>query len=42
MKPRYADWRDLPYSRNYVEDTEYYPGPGLDHGGREGNHDRLG
>ena len=32
-----ADWRELPYRRIFVEDTEYYPGAGLDHGGREGD-----
>jgi DNA polymerase-1 len=36
-KTRYADWRELPYRRIFVEDSEYYPGPGLDHGGREGD-----
>jgi hypothetical protein len=36
-KTRYADWRELPYRRIFVEDTEYYPGAGLDHGGREGD-----
>lgn len=36
-KTRCGNWRELPYCRIFVEDTEYYPGPGLDHGGREGD-----
>jgi DNA polymerase-1 len=36
-KTHYIDWRELPYRRIFVEDTEYYPGAGLDHGGREGD-----
>jgi hypothetical protein len=34
---RFADWRALPYSEIWAVDTEYYPGPGLAHGGRDGD-----
>jgi hypothetical protein len=33
----FPDWRALPYSEIWVVDTEYYPGPGLAHGGRDGD-----
>ena len=32
-----SDWRDLPFRGIWVWDTEYYPGPGLANGGREGD-----
>ena len=32
-----SDWRDLPFDEIWVFDTEYYPGPGLANGGREGD-----
>jgi DNA polymerase-1 len=31
------DWRDLPFPEIWNVDAEYYPGPGLDHGGVEGD-----
>ena len=37
LKTRYPDWRQLPYRKIWVEDTEYYPGAGLANGGREGD-----
>lgn len=33
----YSSWRDLPFREVWVLDTEYYPGPGLAHGGRDGD-----
>lgn len=30
-------WRDLPYREIWAVDTEYYPGPGQAHGGRDGD-----
>jgi DNA polymerase-1 len=32
-----SSWRDLPFEELWVVDTEYYPGPGLANGGREGD-----
>ena len=32
-----SDWRDLPFPEIWVVDTEYYPGPGLANGGRDGD-----
>src|SRR6185436_13680193 len=37
MRTRYADWRDLPFREIWIVDTEYYPGPGLANGGRDGD-----
>jgi hypothetical protein len=31
------DWRDLPFRQIWVVDTEFYPGPGLANGGRDGD-----
>jgi DNA polymerase-1 len=31
------DWRELPFRQIWVVDTEFYPGPGLANGGREGD-----
>jgi hypothetical protein len=30
-------WQALPYSEIWIVDTEFYPGPGLAHGGRNGD-----
>jgi DNA polymerase family A len=32
-----SDWRSLPFREIWAVDTEYYPGPGLANGGREGD-----
>jgi DNA polymerase-1 len=32
-----SDWRDLPFREIWVVDTEFYPGAGLNNGGREGD-----
>jgi len=32
-----SDWRDLPFREIWCVDTEFYPGPGLSNGGREGD-----
>jgi DNA polymerase I len=32
-----SDWRDLPFREVWVVDFEFYPGPGLANGGREGD-----
>jgi DNA polymerase-1 len=32
-----SDWRELPFREIWVADSEFYPGPGLDNGGREGD-----
>ena len=32
-----SDWRDLPFGEIWVVDTEFYPGAGLNNGGREGD-----
>jgi len=32
-----SDWRDLPFGKIWVVDTEFYPGAGLNNGGREGD-----
>jgi DNA polymerase-1 len=32
-----SDWRNLPFREIWVVDTEYYPGAGLNNGGREGD-----
>ena len=37
MQTRFADWRELPYDEIWCVDTEYYPGPGLANGGRDGD-----
>src|SRR5215471_7162064 len=34
---RYCDWRRLPFQQVWALDTEYYPGPGYRHGGRDGD-----
>jgi DNA polymerase I len=34
---RLRDWRDLPFAQIWNVDTEFYPGPGLANGGREGD-----
>ena len=31
------DWRELPFGEVWVGDSEYYPGPGLANGGRDGD-----
>ena len=31
------DWRELPYEEIWVVDYEFYPGPGLANGGRDGD-----
>jgi hypothetical protein len=31
------DWTDLPFREIWVVDSEFYPGPGLANGGREGD-----
>jgi DNA polymerase I len=33
----YNRWQDLPFAEIWVADTEFYPGPGLANGGREGD-----
>ena len=37
MTTVYSDWRDLPYREIWVVDSEFYPGRGLAHGGRDGD-----
>src|SRR6476660_3997019 len=37
MATTYSHWRELPFSEIWVVDTEFYPGPGLANGGREGD-----
>ncbi len=37
MPTTFSDWRDLPFREIWVEDTEYYPGPGLANGGQDGD-----
>jgi DNA polymerase family A len=32
-----SSWRDLPFEELWAVDTEFYPGPGLANGGREGD-----
>ncbi len=32
-----SDWRNLPFREIWVVDTEFYPGAGLNNGGREGD-----
>jgi DNA polymerase I len=32
-----SDWRDLPFREIWVVDFEFYPGPGLANGGRDGD-----
>jgi hypothetical protein len=32
-----CSWRDLPFREIWVVDTEFYPGPGLANGGRDGD-----
>jgi DNA polymerase I len=32
-----SDWRDLPFGEILIVDTEFYPGAGLNNGGREGD-----
>jgi DNA polymerase-1 len=32
-----SDWRDLPFGEIWLVDTEFYPGAGLNNGGREGD-----
>jgi DNA polymerase I len=32
-----SDWRDLPFREIWAVDFEYYPGRGLNNGGREGD-----
>jgi DNA polymerase I len=34
---RMNDWRDLPFREIWALDTEFYPGPGLSNGGRDGD-----
>src|SRR6516165_9511951 len=34
---RCCDWRELPFDEIWAVDTEYYPGPGLANGGRQGD-----
>jgi DNA polymerase I len=33
----YSDWRQLPFAEIWAVDTEFYPGPGLANGGRDGD-----
>jgi hypothetical protein len=33
----YRDWRELPFREIWCVDTEFYPGPGKDNGGRDGD-----
>jgi hypothetical protein len=37
MQTRFANWRELPYREIWVTDGEWYPGPGLGNGGRNGD-----
>jgi len=37
MTTRCTDWRELPFGEIWAVDTEYYPGPGLANGGRNGD-----
>jgi DNA polymerase-1 len=37
MPSRFDDWHALPFRAIWVCDTEYYPGPGLANGGRDGD-----
>ena len=37
LKTQCRDWRDLPFKRIIVDDSEFYPGKGLANGGREGD-----
>jgi DNA polymerase-1 len=37
MTPAISDWRDLPFREIWVIDFEFYPGPGLANGGRDGD-----
>jgi hypothetical protein len=37
MQTRFADSQELPYDEIWCTDTEYYPGPGLANGGRDGD-----
>jgi DNA polymerase-1 len=35
--PAISDWQKLPFEEIWAVDTEFYPGPGLANGGREGD-----
>jgi DNA polymerase I len=37
MTTRISDWRDLPFREIWVEDFEFYPGPGTNNGGVDGD-----
>ena len=37
QKMQFRNWRELPFKRIFVDDSEFYPGKGLANGGREGD-----
>lgn len=41
MTTKVSDWRELPFREIWCVDFEFYPGPGLANGGRDGDAARV-